>query len=276
MLPQRGQRLMTAPAAKRLLLIEDNPGDAALIRELLDEAAAGPWELSHCDGLSDGLIRAESDHFHVALLDLNLPDSVGVDTVRRLVERVPDLPIVVLTGVADEVAGGQALAVGAQDYLSKDEITPASLGRALRYALERSQLGRRLETARERERRTEERAELAQLSEQRRLDDSSLEPMMRDYGRLAMAYVQALRNREPRPSHRLLGFAQRLADLDLNARDLLRLHLLMLEHMDARLAHDPKGRQALARDARLALLELMGYLADVYRERASHYRAKGR
>ena len=121
----------------RILLIEDNPGDARLIRELLREAGKSAFELECADLLSKGLERLAGGGIDVVLLDLGLPDSQGLETLARCQERAPDLPTVILTGLDDETVAVEAVQQGAQDYLVKGQITSDSLSRAVRYAVAR-------------------------------------------------------------------------------------------------------------------------------------------
>jgi signal transduction histidine kinase/DNA-binding NarL/FixJ family response regulator len=122
----------------RVLLVEDNPGDARLIQELLREVPGRPYATTHVVTLATAIDVI--DAHDVALVDLTLPDAAGLVTVQRLVAASRALPIVVLTGNADERIGIDALSAGAQDYLRKDEITATLLGKALRYSIARRQL----------------------------------------------------------------------------------------------------------------------------------------
>jgi signal transduction histidine kinase len=120
----------------RVLLVEDNPGDARLIREMLKEASAR-FELTRVERLDEGLKRLGEETFDVMLLDLNLADSQGLDTFVQAHAQAPGVPIVVLTGLADEVLGVKAVQGGAQDYLVKGQVEGNPLARALHYAIER-------------------------------------------------------------------------------------------------------------------------------------------
>jgi signal transduction histidine kinase len=117
-------------------LVEDNRGDARLIREMLKETGAR-FELAHVERLDEGLKRLGEETFDVVLLDLNLADSQGLDTFVRAHAQAPGVPIVVLTGLADEAIGVKAVQGGAQDYLVKGQVDGDPLVRALRYAIER-------------------------------------------------------------------------------------------------------------------------------------------
>ena len=93
-----------------------------------------PIELEHATLLAQGLKRSAREEFDVLLLDLTLPDSRGIDTVVQARRVVPDVPIVVLTGLDEEAFGVQVLKAGAQDYLSKDHLEHRAAARAIRYA----------------------------------------------------------------------------------------------------------------------------------------------
>ena len=127
-----------APAT-RVLLVEDNPGDADLVTLALGEVDAGAYELEQVARLSDALARVQgSPAPEVILLDLSLPDAFGLEGLRTLVEAAPQVPIVVLTGT-DGSLGAAAIQAGAQDYLLKGAVDAALVPRALRYAIERHQ-----------------------------------------------------------------------------------------------------------------------------------------
>lgn len=128
-----------------MLLIGDNHGDALLILKMLAEGSLCRFELETVDRLSDGMQRLSKGGMAAVLLDLSLPDSAGLQTISALHEHAPDVPIVVLTGSADEALGVQALGAGAQDYLVKGRTDSALLVRSLRYAIERKRLERSLE-----------------------------------------------------------------------------------------------------------------------------------
>lgn len=120
----------------KVLLVEDNPGDARLIREMLATAGEN-FQLEWVDRLDDGLERLDRGGVDVVLLDLGLPDSQGLDTFISAAWHCPGVPFVVLTGLADENVGVAAVRQGAQDYLIKGEVEAGLLLRAVRYAAER-------------------------------------------------------------------------------------------------------------------------------------------
>ncbi|AHF98661.1 diguanylate cyclase [Halostagnicola larsenii XH-48] len=136
--------------AVHILLIEDNPGDARLIREMLrdSEELTQRFDLDERTGdrptvtcesrLEDGLEALETARIDVVLLDLNLPDSDGLETLETVHETVEAVPIVVLTGVRDQEIGVRAIQRGAQDFLVKDEVTTPLLVRTIYHAIERA------------------------------------------------------------------------------------------------------------------------------------------
>jgi sigma-B regulation protein RsbU (phosphoserine phosphatase) len=128
----------------QVLLIEDNPGDADLVRLRLVEGSA-PVNVNCVNRLSDGLASLSRETPSVVLLDLNLPDSHGAETFRRVLEHSPHVPVVVLSGQDDEALAMKAVHQGVQDYLVKGNISSKHLERAIRYAVERQGLLRALE-----------------------------------------------------------------------------------------------------------------------------------
>lgn len=124
----------------RILLIEDNPGDVRLIREMLAEVGGASFDLECVDRLSPGLERLAEGGFDVALLDLGLPDGRGLDTFTKAQVQAGEVPIVVLTALDDEALAAKAVAAGAQDYLIKGQVDGKLLVRAIRYAIERQRL----------------------------------------------------------------------------------------------------------------------------------------
>lgn len=123
-----------------VLLIEDNPGDACLIEELLDEVTAVSYHIEVADSLAAGIERIARVPVRAVLLDLSLPDSQGLDTLTRFLSLTSNLPVIVLTGLEDERLALQAVHEGAQDYLVKGRVDGWQLSRALRYAIERETL----------------------------------------------------------------------------------------------------------------------------------------
>ena len=123
-----------------LLVIEDDRFVARRLEVLLGKVEGSPYDITVVGRLSDGLARLASESFAVVLLDLSLPDSDGLETVSKVCETAPDVPVVVLTGLDDEQAARQALSLGAQDYLVKGEMATRGIVRAIDYAIERHRM----------------------------------------------------------------------------------------------------------------------------------------
>ena len=123
----------------RLLLLEDSPADARLIRRFLSELEKPRFVVQHEIRLEDALQYLIERSVDVVLLDLSLPDSQGLETFRTFSVSHPALPIVVLTGTDDDDMAQQAVAAGAQDYIGKAHLDVYLLSRAIRYAIQRKQ-----------------------------------------------------------------------------------------------------------------------------------------
>ena len=113
-----------------ILLIEDSPTDAFLLENLVSEEARGSFVFTVKQSLKDGIEAASDSDFDIILLDLNLPDSQGIDTIKNMHEAENEVPIIVLTGLNDEELSLTAMKQGAQDYLCKTNITSTTLVRA--------------------------------------------------------------------------------------------------------------------------------------------------
>jgi PAS domain S-box-containing protein len=124
----------------KLLLVEDNPGDVRLIKELLRDTPEANFDLHSAPTIYEALTLLSAQDFDAILLDLSLPDSKGLDTLQAIRDCVPHTATVVLTGSHDQELGVQAVQGGAQDYLIKGEGDARLITRAVRYAIERQQL----------------------------------------------------------------------------------------------------------------------------------------
>src|SRR5262245_4064172 len=131
---------MTRGEPISVLMVEDDPGDARLIRTFLGRTALKPLHITVVDRVSAALdfLRGNGE-VDVALLDVSLPDSRpgSLDSLTRIKAEAPDLPLILLTGMDDEELAVRALREGAQDYLVKKRVDGGLLGRAIRYAIER-------------------------------------------------------------------------------------------------------------------------------------------
>jgi len=130
--------------AVKVLLIEDNPADTRLIREILAEAKGSPFKLECADRLATGLTCLARGRIDVVLLDLGLPDSQELSTLVKVQAEASTVPVVVLTGLDDEELTIRAVQLGAQDYLVKGQVDSNLLRRSINYAIERKHLERRV------------------------------------------------------------------------------------------------------------------------------------
>ncbi|MFA9517647.1 sensor histidine kinase [Halopenitus sp. H-Gu1] len=137
-----------------VLLVEDNPGDARLVKHHLNAThvadIVGDVTLHHEETLSDGLNALEANSHDILFLDLGLPESTGRQTLDRVLEEDLRIPLVVLTGLNDRKTAVTAIQRGAQDYLLKDDLDADTLARSLRYAIERNQQEEKLRRQNER------------------------------------------------------------------------------------------------------------------------------
>ena len=137
----------------RVLLVEDNQGDAGLVRFALRAESGGDYSFSaaHVLRLDDALESLREKPFDLVLLDLSLPDAQGLDTLARIREAAPDLPIVIITGLNDESMAVEAVRGGAQDYLIKGQTDSHAVIRAILYSIERKRIEVQLEKQRARQ-----------------------------------------------------------------------------------------------------------------------------
>src|SRR5574341_545761 len=120
----------------RVLLVEDNPGDARLLTEALADGRFLAFEVTRATRLNEALRRLGEARFDVILLDLSLPDSPGLGTLMKVQARAPKVPVVVLTGLNDQRMAQWSIEEGAEVYLVKDQLDAESLVAALRSAIE--------------------------------------------------------------------------------------------------------------------------------------------
>ena len=151
-----------------ILLVEDSPTDAVILNRIFSRANPKKWQITHVEELEAAIeistnnselnqdySQLENYHnrkFDVVLLDLSLPDSIGLQTLKEYRAEVPHIPVVVLTSLDSEDLALQAMAQGAQDYIVKDDITMPRLERAIRYAIERGEILNKLRESEEKTR----------------------------------------------------------------------------------------------------------------------------
>ncbi|HET9931077.1 MAG TPA: response regulator [Polyangiaceae bacterium] len=272
------------PAAVRervLLLIEDNPGDADVVRHELAQTQPEAYRVLHVTCLSAARRCLESNSTDLLLVDLMLPDSSGVDTVRQVREFAHGLPIVVLTSADDELAL-ECINAGAQDFLPKSELRTRNLRRALGYALTRAREAQLQELQRLTERYrtlssagqgTVVTAALAGSGAVSARYPDVFAELVQDYAELLAPCLVRGADAFAPPRHEMERIVTSLGDMSGGPRDLIDVHVGALE----RLEKFPNGSPARASvlEARLIALEMMGLLVDYYRVGYRRRSAKG-
>jgi DNA-binding response OmpR family regulator len=119
----------------KILLVEDSMGDAISIGEMLDESKEFDYDVTNTTRLDEGIKILVKDHFDLILLDLGLPDSSGMDTFNIMKYNAPDIPIIVLTGLDENIFAVSAVGRGAKEYLVKGEIDSKVLKDSIKNAL---------------------------------------------------------------------------------------------------------------------------------------------
>jgi two-component system, NarL family, sensor histidine kinase UhpB len=133
----------------KILFVEDNPGDVVIIMEMLKEIDDIHFEVITADNLKDGLKHLINEDFDILLLDLNLPDSEGIDTFITINQNARDLPIIILTGLSDEEFAISSVGKGAQDYLVKGQTEGQLLAKSIKYSIERKRIEKELRSSEE-------------------------------------------------------------------------------------------------------------------------------
>lgn len=138
----------TEPKTLRLLAVEDDPTDQSWMMVLLEESTVCPYHISFVSSMADAEVSLTVGEVDAVLLDLSLPDSWGLESLKRVLTVAPNTPIVVLTGQDDQMLGLQAIEKGAHDYLVKGKTTGDAILRACRWAAARAEaLARRMPKA---------------------------------------------------------------------------------------------------------------------------------
>lgn len=266
---------MSAERSGRIvLLVEDNPGDADLVQEML-EAVEGDryrFDLVHASRLAEAIDRLSRRSVDVILLDLGLPDAMGVEALTSLQPYCGRTPIVVLTGRDDEALAMECIARGAQDYLAKNDIQPVPLRRSINYAINRAYEHeiRELRETLDRYR------EMTTMPAEPDGSGHTLPPLRTRapevFACCVESYADVLRRcfdrlvvDRDKPRAAMNGIVSSLGQQGAGPRDLVDVHVAAL----GRVSEEGNSTRArtLAIEGRLVALEMMGLLVDYYRVR---------
>ena len=261
-----------------LLLVEDNPADAALMREFLEEAGSITFDLHVVERLSKALAYVYNHPLDLILTDLNLPDCQGIRTFVQIYQTAQEVPIIVLTGDDDPELAALLLRSGAQDYLVKGEMDSNQLVRAIRYAMERQQLMDALNEERRKRVQDQEMAFLDRISREGPLDvtarifrqaplrealPETFQELKETYSRLMdQALEQHTYKVDHQVSVKLRSLAEEMGFLKAGPRDVVEIHSHTLK--EKLLNATPQKSSAYTEEGRLMVLELMGNLAGHY------------
>jgi DNA-binding NarL/FixJ family response regulator len=262
---------VSEPPVHILLLVEDNPADADLVRELLEQAGE-PFRVELVGKVSEATRRLRSEHVDVVLLDLHLPDASGVQTVQAVRAIAEEVPIVVLTGTDDRDLAISCIDAGAQDYLCKGEIRPTSLSRSIGYAITRIRETQqrelqdtltRFRTLSSTTTGTSVTGAIAGTGAVRRRYPNAFQELVRDYTNMLEEYLGQLTSRRSKPREEMERVVTRLGDAGAGPRDLMDVHIAALD--TTAIASSGERARLLAVEGRLLALEMMGMLVDYYR-----------
>ena len=264
---------------RKILLIEDNPGDVRLLQDMVVGEDFKDYVMEDVDGLDAGLALLAAAPFDLVLLDLGLPDSDGIQTLKDVVGGRPDVPVVVLTGGLPPKGELDLIKAGAQDFVAKGDFTSVLLRRVIDYAIERHRLTEQLNESRKEAQRERDLQSLEVLSDSKKTqttaesfgelsirasDEQVFELLAEEYG----SFIDGALNRRahgeiPGLESRIQGFAQRLGSLRGKPRDLTEIHVAAYR----RASHfaNRRRREAMSSEAQFLLIEVMGYLALYYR-----------
>lgn len=257
---------------RHVLLVEDNPGDALLVTEHLDEARPEQYRVTSCTSLAEAIHLLRLSRIDVILLDLSLPDGSGTEGVTRLRQEAPEVPIVVLTGSDDEALAEACLRAGAEDFLSKHDEHPRSLHRSIGYSISRvrdHQL-RRLEEVLAHYRALSSETQATTITAAMvgsgaisTRNPVAFDTLVRLYFALFGRYVGQSSDRLTPSREEKEQIITTLGDLNGGPRDLIDIHVAALDRAIS-LSDLPRSR-TLVYEARLLALEMMGLLVDYYR-----------
>lgn len=255
----------------RLLLVEDSRSEATVIRRSL-MAGKSAYEITGVETLIEALAQIEGNSFNLILLDLTLPDSFGLTTLKHIVAAAPDVPVVVLTGHEDDGIGLACIKAGAQDYLCKAQMTPDTLRTLVSFALVRhreiqaklmrmvEQSDNTLSSASSSIPVTQSLAGSACIRER---DPAAFADLQAEYQSLLLDYMEYLSKRKTKPKAGMEVLATQFGDLGATPKDMVDAHTFSLEKIRKNLSSTLA--YTFAADSRLFALEMMGLLVEYYR-----------
>lgn len=255
-----------------LLLVEDNPADAELIEDLLEQAQVQQFQIVRVSRIADAIEKLKQHTIDIVLLDLRLPDSSGTKSVEMLRAVTDNTPIVVLTGIDDEELALACISAGAQDYLLKGEIRSIMLRRTIGYAISRLREAQ-LRDIRTTLMRLRNLSMVTPITHPKATHEKSIplherapqiyHNMVGIYLDLLSAYLDYLLKKGAKPRDQMIHLITQLGDMDTGPRDLLDIHIAALDILLAQ--HSAERARLMAIEGRLLALELMGLLVDYYR-----------
>ncbi|MBI1176333.1 response regulator [bacterium] len=272
----------------RVLLVEDDPTDLEHLQKAFADLPNTRFELKTASRLSEALQTLGASRFQIVLLDLNLPDSTGVETFDAIHRKFPQVPVLVLATAEDEFTTTQAVEQGAQDYLVKQQIGAPLLTRSIHYAIERSRLQQALAAKRQKEQQEREFVDIDRLSQPpgtavtariyssgalRETAPDEFESFVDRYkDSLELALEQRIFKGERTGGEQLQALADDLGLLRASPRDVIEIHSNALKQK----VNDVPWQksQAFLQEGRFLVLELMGYLTGFYRSHAPMQRIR--
>jgi DNA-binding response OmpR family regulator len=264
----------------RVLAIEDDDSYAELVRDVLSADDHTPFEVTLTPTLGEGVRAANNVRFDIVLLDLNLPDSTGIDTGHRFRQQVPEVPVVVVTGVTEYGLAMESLRAGAHDHWIKSDLDLRLLGKLLTHALERIRLARqhRTEHAQARGRRELEALDelsssvpapiTTQLFGSGALSQTATEAfnkLVDQYARLLEATVEKrIYRSDDHVPESAAAIARMLGTLKAGPRDVIEVHTQAVRKVAD--GASSATEHAAVEEGRVLVLELMGHLAAYYKQ----------
>lgn len=269
----------------RILLIEDNPGDVRLVRESLASGLHLEFELTQFDRVGTACDWLKANACDAVLLDLHLPDAVRLEGLERVLSTAPNTPVVVLTCGDNQALIVAALNGGAQDYLVKEQTNAALLIRGIRFAIERQRyqnemLRQRMRTEREQQYLRQLGASAGTAITGRMFNQGPIREMLPDaFSGFVARYIDVIRRSFESQTHKvrdnvseaIRSLGDELGFLKATPRDVIDVHAAAVNLLTDSARHD--RTEPLTEEARLIIIELMGYLATFYRKYAIGFTA---